>query len=169
MIYYHGTDVYFTDLMLPTVESYKDFGMGVYLAEREEHARRVAYWKRGAHAYVYKYQVNITELKKRYNIKVFRTISIEWVKYIIHNRTSYGGYDYDAIIGPTADNDAQGLVEKFIRDYPTPKDSDYRLLIDALMPLMSNGVRGHGIQMCIKSQELLNEFNASKIGEKRLR
>lgn len=169
MIYYHGTDKYFKNLMLPQEQSYKDFGMGVYLAELEKHARRVANWKRGENAYIYVYKVNITEIKKQFSTKEFRTISIEWLKYIIYNRTNYGGHDYDLIIGPTADAQAQDEVEDFIRTYRNPTNEDYKKLQDRLMPVSKEGIRGHGTQLCIKSQELLNIFNKSKIKETKLR
>lgn len=169
MIYYHGTDTYFKNLMLPQIQSYKDFGMGVYLAESEKHARRVAYWKGGENAYIYVYKVNITDIKKQFVTKEFRTISIEWLKYIIYNRTNYGGYDYDLIIGPTADAQAQDEVELFIRTYKNPTNEDYKKLQAILMPMSKEGIRGHGIQLCIKSQKLLDIFNKSKIKETKLK
>lgn len=169
MVYYHGTDRYFKELQLPSENSYKDFGMGVYLAESELHARKVALWKNGLHAYVYSYKVNITDIKKNFNVKEFRTISIEWVKYIIYNRTNYGGYDYDMIIGPTADAAAQDLIEKFCREHKNPTINDYKQLQNDLMPIMSNGQQGHGTQICIKSQELLNIFNQSRVKETMIR
>ncbi len=169
MIYYHGTDKYFKNFILPNEQSYKDFGMGVYLAESEEHARKVAYWKKGINAYIYAYKVNITNIKKQFNVKEFRTISIEWVKYIVYNRTNYGGNDYDLIIGPTADAKAQQVVECFIRKYRNPTDKNYKELQEALMPVLHNGIKGYGTQLCIKSQILLDVFNQSRIKETKLR
>lgn len=163
MKYYHGTDKYFKELRLPTEKSYKDFGVGVYLAETEIHARKVAFWKRGMHAYVYSYQVNITEIKKSFKVKVFNRVSIEWLKYIIKNRTEYTGYDYAAVIGPTADADAQEIIEKFIKDHTKPTLDDYKKLQDDLKTNV------YKTQICIKSQQLLDIFNKSRIGETQLK
>ena len=36
MKYYHGTNIYFKNFVIPTQRNYKDFGNGIYLATREE-------------------------------------------------------------------------------------------------------------------------------------
>lgn len=173
MKYYHGTDRYFKDLRLPIEKSYKDFGVGVYLAEKELHAVTVAFWKAGKHAYLYEYYVNMKDISKRFNIKVFRGESIEWVKYIIENRTNFLGNDYDAVIGPTADASAQKLVQKFIEEYKykAPTLGDYRKLQKALQYkiIKDSDKDKFGNQICIKSQELLDIFNKSKVKETKLR
>lgn len=159
MIYYHGTDRYFKNLRLPDEDAYKDFGMGVYLAEKEIHARKTAYWKRGLERYVYKYSVNITEIKKNFNVKEFRGVSIEWLKYIIYCRTHFCRYDYDMIIGPTADANTQSIIQEFIKKHKNPTDEDYKILQKEL----KTGL--FGTQVCIKSQEVLDIFNKSRIKE----
>ena len=78
MIYYHGTDQYFEAFVLNKSRTYMDFGSGIYLSEKLDHAKRVALWKNGEHAYVYTYKVNLTELKQQFHVKEFRSASIEW-------------------------------------------------------------------------------------------
>ena len=70
MIYYHGTDQYFEAFVLNKSRTYMDFGSGIYLSEKLDHAKRVALWKNGEHAYVYTYKVNLTELKQQFHVKV---------------------------------------------------------------------------------------------------
>ena len=70
MIYYHGTDQYFEAFVLNKSRTYMDFGSGIYLSEKLDHAKRVALWKNGEHAYVYTYKVNLTELKQQFHLKV---------------------------------------------------------------------------------------------------
>lgn len=157
MIYYHGTDRYFKVLQFPTQRAYKDFGYGIYFADTEIHARRVAYWKGGISAYVYAYKVNITEIKKIFNVKEFRGPSVEWLKYVIANRTRYLPYDYDLVIGPTADRSAQSMIQDFIRKYDSPSLGDFMDLKKRLK------VEEYGNQICVKSQALLDIFNRSRI------
>lgn len=112
--------------------------------------------------YVYKYNVNITEIKKNFNVKEFRGVSIEWLKYITYCRTNYCGYDYDVIIGPTADSNTQGVIQEFIAEHKEPTNDDYKKLQKDLK------TDKFGIQLCIKSQEVLDIFNKSRIKETRV-
>lgn len=119
MTYYHGTDKYFKEFRLPLENSYKDFGVGVYLAVSEVHARQTALWKKDIHAYIYVYDINITDVKRNFNVREFRGASLEWVQYIVKNRTEYYGFDYDLIIGPTADAHVQREIERIYVHYET--------------------------------------------------
>lgn len=159
MKYYHGTDRYFEKFQFPTQRAYKDFGFGIYLSDSEPHARSVAYWKRGAHVFVYTYQVNITDIKRHFHVREFKSASLEWLKYIIANRTIYLQDTCDLVIGPTADMATHGLIQDFIKNHPYPSLNDYKELKEALM------VDKYGNQICIKSQALLDLFNKSRIKE----
>ena len=163
MKYYHGTDKYFKNFEFPSQKLYRDFGYGIYISESEIHARKVAYWKRGVHAYVYTYQVNITEIRKYFNVKEFKTASIEWLKYIIENRTKFLQTNYDMVIGPTADAKAQDIIQSFISKNKEPSLENYKELQKDLKTSV------YGTQICIKSQGLLNLFNQSRVKEIKLK
>lgn len=165
MKYYHGTGVYFKHFVMPIQKNYKDFGNGIYLATREEQARDIALRKGGIHAYVYTYQVNLSDIRRQFNVKEFNGASTEWVKFIIENRTRWVQTDYDLIIGPTADARIQYVIQMVI-DYSSCyrlTDADYQRIKQMLKPEV------YGTQICIKSQRLLNVFNNSRIKETMIR
>lgn len=150
------TDRSDVDVVLDSTETV----MGIYLTDSYDRAKSVASWKGGAHAYVYTYKINITDVKSRYNVKEFRGASLEWIKYIVYNRNHLDPkIDYDLVVGQTADARTQYLVNDFIRNNSQPTDQDYQKLKVALVRV------NFGTQLCIKSQRLLDEFNASRVRE----
>ena len=162
MILYHGTDTYFKEFRMPEIDS-KDFGAGVYLAVNKEHAMRVAYWKAlhsgSSYRFLYTYNINLDSVRKRYKVKIFRGASVEWIKYVMKNRSCGSGLDYDMIIGPTADASAQRIINEVCKNEFRSIKIDY----GAVRNRLKVGVYGN--QVCIKSQRLLNEVNKLRIME----
>lgn len=163
MIYYHGTNVLFDNYNISYSGSYKDFGKGFYLSEKESHARSVALWKGGLHAYVYKYSCKLSDLRSLFNVKEFKSASIDWIKFIILNRVSIIDYGYDIIIGPTADADSQKLVSKFVSTYGTDFDT---IPVDKLKELQFKlKIHIYPNQICLKSQGAIDYFNSRRVNK----
>lgn len=120
-------------------------------------------------SYIYTYQINITDIRKNFKVKEFRTPSIEWLKYIILNRQYGTRCDYDLVIGPTADARAQELIQRFMMNNENPSSNDYKLLQAKLMPKAAIDKQLCSTQICVKTQKLLSIFNNSRIKEIRLR
>lgn len=169
MKYYHGTNIYFKNFDISKSGTYKDFGIGIYLSESEIFAKRTALWKGGLEAYIYTYQVNLTNIRQSFTVKEFRTASIEWLKYIILNRQNGIRCDYDLVIGPTADAHAQEVVERFITTKKNPSANDYKRLQAELMPKTAVDRQLCSTQICVKTQRLLDVFNSSRIKETKLK
>ena len=117
------------------------------------------------HAYVYTYQVNLSDIKKAFNVKEFRGPSKEWVQFIISNRTGWIKTNYDLVIGPTADARIQYVIQYITEVYGNYKltDADYMRIRQMMRPDV------YGTQICVKSQRLLNVFNHSRIKETMIR
>lgn len=163
MIYYHGSNVLFDNLRMPVILKCGDFGSGVYFTDIKSRAVRVAIWKQGQNAYVYTYKVNLTEIKSLYNVKEFKTASVEWIKYVIRSRMGDTFADYDMVIGQTADVRTNFYINEFLRMYPNPTTSDYKKLVTLLTK------PDFGTQICVKNENLLSLFNASKIKIERVK
>lgn len=136
MEYYHGTDNSFNHFDLGLSVTFKDFGSGMYLAKDYDHAESVALGKNGLHAYVYVYDISIEKMRKSFRVLEFKKVSMNWVKFILTNRTIAMNSEYDIVIGPTADARAQDEIEKFYRRHKTRKPTikEYKQLISKLHP-----------------------------------
>lgn len=163
MKYYHGTSVYFKSFDLSYSGTYKDFGVGAYLSEKKSHAESVAIWKNQPHAFVYTYECSLSELRKIFKILEFRSASIDYLKYIISNRTSIVKNDYDIIIGPTVDASAQSIIQNFIEVYKRPTVKDYNNLRNALI------LGRYPTQICLKTKDALSYFDNHRIKEEVLK
>lgn len=152
MLYYHGTDKDFDQFDLNMALPQKDFGAGMYLSQEQWHAERVARAKNGEHVYIRVYDVNMEELRRHLNVRVFKKTSVDWVKYVEINRNSIVDSPYDIVIGATADAAAQKTLEAFHRKHRTRTASpkEYRELISSL------SVHRYPIQMAALTQKAIN-------------
>lgn len=158
MIYWHGSRIYFRYFDIRMSRMLMDFGPGIYLAESRQHALSMA--TRYGRGFLYKYKVNLTDIRKRYNVKEFRSASLEWTKFVVANRSGNNNCDFDLVIGPTADANALGLVDRFIRVYGrNAPDNAYMQLRNALKTNV------YPNQICVKNLNLIREFDLSRIGE----
>ena len=110
---------------------------------------------------MFKYKVNLTELRKQLNIKEFRTATKEWVEFVMMNRYKLVKTRYDIIIGPTADAKANAILKGYYGRYMAcgckVTDSDYRILKEQLK------VNRYGTQICLKTQRAVDIFNKSRV------
>lgn len=162
MKYYHGTSVKFTNLDLNFANSYKDFGTGIYLATQKGHAKSIANLRTGFYKCILIYEFDYNDMCSRFNIRRFRTASVDWVKYIIANRTTLFSDNVDVVIGPTADSKVQKIIQEFIHMYPSPTENDYRNLALLLKPYTFPD------QVCLKSEQAVSYFNSKLVSIERL-
>lgn len=162
MIYWHGTGVKFRYFDLSYSRDLMDFGSGIYLSESREHALSIARAKaiRTGAAYVFKYKVNMTDIRKALKVKEFKGASKEWLEFILMNRVGYVQTDYDIIIGPTADARANEIIKNYYNRYVCNGykilGADYRLLKEQLK------VNRYATQICLKTQKAVDIFNANR-------
>ncbi len=160
---YHGTGVYFNKFNLGLSGLYKDFGSGVYLSVDKSHAKSVALWKNYAEVWVYTYNIDKTKLRDFFNVKEFKSTSVEYLKFIVSCRTGKSDTNYDIVIGPTADANAQFLINDFIANFSNPTKQDYINLKKKL----NFGL--YPTQFCFKTQKAINYLDLRRTSEERLK
>jgi hypothetical protein len=133
---YHGTIYDFDTIDLNRGKPFKDFGRGFYVSRTESQAERIAIRNHGfenallvenggeptARAWVYTYEFDADNLN-RLNVKGFTEPGEEWVRFVVMNRSNRKQqHDYDIVIGPTANDDTNIVVQAFLnRLYGDPK------------------------------------------------
>ena len=124
----------------------------MYLAKDKDHARSVALGKHGAHTYIRVYDISIEKMRNIFKIKEFKKASINWVKFIIQNRTIPMNSGYDVVIGPTADARTQDEIEKFCRRHKRkePSNKEYKQLISNLSPFV------YSTQIVLLTQDVID-------------
>lgn len=168
MKYYHGTIHNFKDFDLKFAYRCMDFGAGIYLTQKESHAKSIALKGNSQQAYIRTYDLDINELRKRFNILEFKKASIPWVKFVLENRNELLKPEYDIVIGATADARTQYIINEFnafckhIKPRE-PNKTDYKNLIKRLMP------ENFPVQMCILSQNALDYVNRHLVSVSNIR
>jgi hypothetical protein len=124
-ILYHGTTHDFTEINVSRGKPYKDFGRGFYLTAERYHAanlaernRRIEENRRAATGdicklpiFVYTYEIDVYEMEKL-NVRQFDAADREWIKFITANRTNRQSvHDYDIVIGPTANDQTNSVIQ----------------------------------------------------------
>ena len=136
---YHGTIYEFDKIDVTKGKPFKDFGVGFYTSQDEDHAIRLAlrnkhieerrlskYGKpRIVTPWLYTYEFDLRETH-RLNVKEFVTADREWIDFIVKNRLSgKREHDYDIIAGPTANDNTNATIDLYvIGTYGDPK-SDF--------------------------------------------
>lgn len=114
---YHGSGSLFSTFDLSLCKPRIDFGRGLYLTSNKDQAIGMAYRKRaaGGHGYLYTYQMSTADTKQLTKLS-FKTPSIDWIDFIISNRTARVEYmfGYDVVIGPTADANVTGYMYRYL-------------------------------------------------------
>jgi len=125
---YHGSIHEFDNVDVLRGKPYKDFGVGFYTSKVQSHAADLA--KRNQQielrraklhnidiklsAWIYIYEFDLNALKGL-KVKEFKTADVDWVKFIVQNRTSKNHqHDYDIVIGPTADDQTLITVQAYL-------------------------------------------------------
>lgn len=106
---YHGTNIDFSEIDLSKCKPNKDFGQGFYLTNIEQQAEKQAVrrcnFEGSGTPIVQTYEFNEGYLTdKNLNIKIFESMSEEWVLFILENRLRNRKHNYDIVVGPVADD-----------------------------------------------------------------
>lgn len=147
---YHGTTKLFDCIDLSKGEGYKDFGPGFYASGNKQRAIKLARsYKRSivemnkisiikdvAIAYCYELGFDTSAYSDTsLRILVFNKADINWAKFILINRMNkYKIHNYDIVVGPTADNYTNTIINKYIRRYSGDIDSGLNQLLVDLKP-----------------------------------
>jgi hypothetical protein len=129
MILYHGSNIVFKRPLLGKCSPYKDFGLGFYLSDSFDVARRTALRtvrQRGGEPVVLVFEIDDKEMRKL-NYKRFQQPgNRSWAKFVLANRNpempvSDHNRDkrYDWVVGPIADDGLAFLFKMFERGYYT--------------------------------------------------
>lgn len=160
VLVFHGTVYNFDVPLLSRCKDYKDFGKGFYLADDLEHARSVA--RKGyllnpynSEKYVYSYRIDLSEMDKLgLKIHIFRGADYSWLEFVMRNRNMLDVENYDVIIGPTADKDAQKDIESFYRKYGWNASEQAK---DMLLMKLKTDI--YGKQYCFRTEDAINYLN----------
>ena len=118
MILFHGSNIEIDEIDLSKSKPGKDFGKGFYLSDTEDQAIEMARFKAeqfGGEAKISKFYFDKTEMdtNPRYIKKYFDDYSIEWVDFIIANRTEATTEKFDFVYGPIADDKVGRQLRRF--------------------------------------------------------
>ncbi|MDR2619662.1 MAG: DUF3990 domain-containing protein [Propionibacteriaceae bacterium] len=147
---YHGTIYDFRAVDVKRGKPWKDFGRGFYVSRTESQARRLAIRNRSfanelliengsapdTQAWVYHYEFDDSNLAKL-NVKEFVEPNAEWVRFVVTNRSNRSyRHGYDVVIGPTANDDTNVVVQAFMnRLYGDPKsDRAIQTFLENILP-----------------------------------
>ncbi|GHU43338.1 hypothetical protein FACS1894111_08760 [Clostridia bacterium] len=125
---YHGTAHEFTNIDVRKGKFFKDFGRGFYTTLSYEHAASIGERNRkmeqnrlkelgsasSLNVFVYSYEFALSALDKL-KIQRFETPNIDWVNFVVENRSiRNAGHEYDLIIGPTANDDTRVTIQNYL-------------------------------------------------------
>lgn len=117
MILYHGSNTEILNIDLSKSKPGKDFGCGFYLSDNETQAFEMASFKAeqlGGKPIVTKFIFDKESLLlSDCKIKFFENYSLEWVDFIIANRTGKECESYDFVYGPIADDKVGRQLRRF--------------------------------------------------------
>ena len=183
---YHGSAFDFSKIDTTKGKTRKDFGKGFYMATGYYHARGIAIkrkreleqkFRKNCNGYIYKIETlsqvlgdfrkgkqgstkeyKTTGLYGKYKVKVFVGVSIDWVKFILSNRSGEINEEYDIVIGPTADSHAGKLFNQYLLGNfgEVGSESALNSLMHAIKP--PKGDSRFSIQICIKNNRVAREF-----------
>ncbi|EMJ6201679.1 DUF3990 domain-containing protein [Clostridioides difficile] len=116
MIVYHGSYCVVKTPNITFSRDSLDFGKGFYLTSIKTQALNWTerFKKRGKKAYLNSYSLDIDELKKICNVKIFDSYNLEWLDFILECRNMSDVYmKYDVIIGGIADDKIYNTIELY--------------------------------------------------------
>ena len=122
-IVYHGSTSLLDKIDVTKGKPYKDFGRGFYVTKSKTHATNLALrnkriemagFGRRCNAYLYTYELDVGGLSSL-NVKEFIKADFEWVQFVLTNRkTRTRSHNYDAVIGPTANDDTMVVLNAYL-------------------------------------------------------
>ena len=117
IVVYHGTDCLFDKINLAKSRDKRDFGKGFYTTTISTQAESWAtnmMMRRGTdHAYVYEYELSLTE---SLSILSFDGLTVDWLNFVKDNRTQGGiQHNFDLVMGPVANDNTLLTVMRYIQ------------------------------------------------------
>lgn len=106
---YHGSPFYFDFPDISRGKSYRDFGVGFYLAENEIDSLSIAV-KDSWDGYLYTYEAD-ESLFDVFSVCEFDGFCEEWFRFVYDNRMGSRDVPYDIVIGPTAGGIVNDMFE----------------------------------------------------------
>ena len=118
---YHGSYTHIqTPSILPPVRLL-DFGAGFYTTTDKEQAVKFTnkFVSLGKSRVVNIYEFDETNAKNTLTVRKFNEADMEWLRYVVENRSGAGkDNDFDIVIGPVANDRVYEVVENFeLGDY----------------------------------------------------
>ncbi len=125
---YHGTIHDLDKIDVTRGRFFKDFGRGFYATEEYEHAVSIAKRNRGVELertslmekqhdipiYVYSYEFDTSHLATLH-VKRFENPSVDWVSFVVRNRSERNYvHGYDIVIGATANDDTRITIQQYL-------------------------------------------------------
>jgi len=135
---YHGSISLFDKPDADKGKPYKDFGKGFYVSQEKQNAINIALRNKlieesrnkrfgkteCVSAFLYTFEFNPAYLKN-YSIKEFSGADKEWLRFVIANRSSSDkSHTYDAVIGPTANDDTRASLRAYNAGAYGEQDND---------------------------------------------
>ena len=138
LIVYHGTTSLFDTIDVALGKPYKDFGQGFYVTENYAHAQNLAIRNRRLEqergnkkcsAYVYSYTLDMIKTTE-FAIKEFLTADLEWMRFVLANRSVKGkSHNYDIVIGATANDDTSLVLKSYFSGLYGDIESERALML----------------------------------------
>lgn len=117
MILYHGSNVVVEQPRLIEQNRFLDFGYGFYTTTNKEQAENFAQKvivRRGGKPIVNVYELDENARTDLLKIKKFSAPDEEWLDFVFAHRTgTYGGNQYDLIIGAVANDDVYRTLQVY--------------------------------------------------------
>ena len=113
---FHGSYMQVAEPRIITPARYLDFGTGFYTTTDKNQATKFTekFIKLKKNRIINIYEYNEAEAKKTLSILEFSEANIEWLRYIVKNRSGKGNdNDCDIVIGPVADDRVYDVVVNF--------------------------------------------------------
>lgn len=144
---YHGSPFHFDAADPSRGKSFRDFGVGFYLAENEIDSLSIAV-KDSWDGYLYTYEAD-EELFDDFRVLEFDGFSEEWLRFVYDNRMGVRDVPYDVVIGPTAGGSVNDIFEAARRSNTPYED------IRDLMAREITDTR-FGYQWCITNPDVMD-------------
>lgn len=155
MIIYHASNTEVKNPDISRSRKYLDFGPGFYVTVISDQAEKYAerFLRRGKDAWINVYELNEECLKQK--IIKFDSYDEQWLDYVMACRTGATPDDADIIIGGIADDQIFRTVDLYFSGLISKQDALQRLVYSK-----------PNMQICIRSQAIINKFLTFKSSKK---
>lgn len=128
MTVYCGSNADFDKVSFGFAKDRRDFGRGFYTTtikeQAEEWAENTSRRYKSGIAYLYEFELSLTGLA----VKIFDTITTEWLEFIIENRIKGGiQHSFDVVTGPVANDRTMDTIGFYLAGILTMEEALSRL------------------------------------------